>query len=146
MAALSAANGDRADANRRIDEILAKNGRNGDALALRAELQLSDQKVDEALKSVQAAVSAAPESASAQFLMGRILTQKGDGPNAVKAFEEALKLAPKLAPAAIEVAERFAVGGGRPDDAIQFARTALQTAPSDRDARLVLARAQIMKR
>ena len=145
LAALSTANGDRADANRRIDQILAKNGKNGDALALRAELQLLDHKVDEALKSVQAAVSAAPQSASAQLLMGRILTQKGDGPNAVKAFEEALKLAPKLAPAAIEVA-KARLAAGRPDDAIQFARTALQTAPSDRDARLVLARAQIMKR
>jgi tetratricopeptide (TPR) repeat protein len=145
LAALSATNGDRADATRRIDEILARNGTNGDALALRAEVQLADQKVDEALKSVQAAVKAAPGSASAQFLMGRILTQKGDTANALKAFEEALKLAPKLAPAAIEVA-KARLAAGKPDDAIQFATTALQSAPSNSDARLVLARAQIMKR
>ena len=134
--------GDRAAAYRLLDEILAKQPKNGEALASKADLQFKDGKPDEALAAIRAAIASQPSAAGFHFLHGRILSARNELSEAVAAYQEAVRLNPRLAVASVELA-RLNLALGKFEEALQFAQAALQVIPGNGEARLLLARAQL---
>lgn len=143
LAQMAVANTDRAGAYRLLGDVLAREPENPEALAALAELQIGDQKLDEALANAQAAVKAKPRDARFQFVLGRVRAARHDDSEAMAAFSEALRLDPRYQPAELELARMYLATRQIPQ-AIQLASSALTHAPKSADARLVLARGYLM--
>jgi tetratricopeptide (TPR) repeat protein len=132
--------GDRAAAHEMVNAVLAHDGRSLPALLIRARFLVADGKLDEALAAAQSARSAAPDSADAAFLEGRVHAAKQNPERAVQSFQEALKLNPSAAPAAAAIAE-IRLADGHAEDAIEWASKARTAQPGDLGVRLLLVRA-----
>ena len=144
LAGLDLQSGDRQHAYALVDEVLAKEPQNTDALLLKAQLLVSDGKVDEALTVVRQAVQNDPRSAQAQYALGRLLVRQRDSQDAMNAFNEALKLNPNLAEVEMELA-KLHFEAGRIDVAEQFARNATTKIPGYTDALILLAHIDLTK-
>lgn len=144
LAALGLYEGDRAVAMKHVDEILAKQPKNVEALLAKAQLVTQEFKLDEALTHLQNAVAANPESPQVQFALGRLHVLRREQEQASAAFGTALKLNPRLAPAQVELA-RLRLGEGKINEAEEFARAAITSVAGYADAHLLLARINILK-
>jgi tetratricopeptide (TPR) repeat protein len=142
LASLGLQEGDRARAQSIIDDVLATDGRNVEALVARARLQFLDGKLTDALASARSAVAAGPNAPHAQVVLGQILHAQHQNEEAEAAFKEALRASPGFPQANLELA-RVAFLDGRHAEAIQFAQDAIDRAPGLGEAYLLLARAQI---
>src|SRR5207244_9030655 len=105
LAVIEYASGRRADGHRLIDTALAKEPKNAIALAMKSRLLLSDNKVDEALATANAAVRADLRSPEAHLALGRVLMMRQERDEARKSFNEALKLGPTSIEAQLELAK-----------------------------------------
>jgi tetratricopeptide (TPR) repeat protein len=137
--------GRRQDAQKRLSELLKREPGNARGLVLQAEFLSADGRLDEAVDWLQAAVTANPGLAEAQFALGRAYVAKNDREQAIRAFNETLRLNPRAATAQLELS-RLELAGGRPDSSIQFAEQALKNAPRNPDAQLALVRGLIARR
>ena len=135
----------REEARKRLDELLAREPGNAQAIVLQAEFLSSEGKLDEAVGRLQAAVAANPTLAEAQYALGRAYVAKNDRDQASRAFNETLRLNPRAVTAQVELA-RLELAGGRPDRSIQFAEQALKNAPRNPDAQLTLVRGLIARK
>ena len=144
LAGLAAAANDSALAGRLVDEVLAKQPSNADALTAKAELQMGAGRLDEALRFGQRAAEAAPQSAPARLVLGRIQARRHEADDAMRSFGEALRLNPRLAPAEVEIA-RLHLTAGRLAEAEQFATGAVSRMSSYAEAHLLLARIHLIK-
>jgi tetratricopeptide (TPR) repeat protein len=144
LAGLDLQSGDRQHADALVDEVLAKEPQNTDALLLKAQLLVSDAKLDEALSVVRQAVANDPRSAQAQYALGRLLVAQRDSQDAMNAFNEALKLNPNLAEVEMELA-KLHFEAGRIDLAEQFARNAVTKIPGYTEALILLAHIDLTK-
>ena len=81
----------------------------------------------------------------AQFALGRAYATKNDREQAIKAFNETLRLNPRAVAAQLELS-RLELAGGRLDRSIQLAEEALKNAPRSPDAKLALVRGLIARR
>ena len=127
-----------ADADRVIGELLHSNAADSDALLLNGQLLNSRGKKDEALAQFVKAAAADPNSAQAQFALGRSYAARGDADQARQAFAEVLRLNPRAAAAQVELA-RLDLASGRVSASVQAARDAVRTEPGNLDAQLALA-------
>ena len=75
-------------------------------MVLQAQMFLTERKLNEALTSAQAAVAANPQAAAAQSTLGDVFAAKSDPDNAMRAFNEVLKLNPDIGAALERVAKR----------------------------------------
>jgi tetratricopeptide (TPR) repeat protein len=133
-----------AEADAALDQVLAKDAKNNAALEARAAL-LADRKMyDQALQSAQKAVAADPQSVSANFLIGRIQTLRGDSAAAMTAYNDALKLSPKYVAAQLELA-KLELAANRPDEALRLAQAALVNRPRSAQATLIQSTAYLSK-
>ena len=98
VAALQYSQKQTTEAHQTIDEVLAREPKNVTALLSKARFLLAERKIDEALKRAEAAVSIAPTSIQAQFLLGRIQRARRKPDAAAEAFNEVLKLNPRRWP------------------------------------------------
>ena len=144
LAALGVIGGDLTAAMRQVEDVLAKQPSHADALIAKAELQARSGKWDDSLATARAAVTANPQSARAQFVLGRMLAQTRDETSAIAAFNQALQLNPRLADAELELA-RIHLSHGRLDDAERFAHGAITKLAGYAQAHLLLARIYLMK-
>jgi tetratricopeptide (TPR) repeat protein len=144
LAALDFQSGDRQRAYALVDEVLAKQPQNTDALLLKAQLLVRDGKLDEALATVRQAIANDPRSAQAQYALGRLLVAQRDSQGAMSAFSEALKLNPNLGEVDMELA-KLHFDAGRIDLAEQFARSAATKIPEHTEAQILLAHIDLMK-
>jgi tetratricopeptide (TPR) repeat protein len=142
LAAIAAATRTNAEAYELLDAVLKKAPNNVDALNGKAQLKLSEGKLDEALSNVNAALAADRNAAAAHFLQGRILASRDQPAEAIAAYKEALRLNSKLAAANVELA-RLHLAINKPNEAVQFAQAAIRVAPAYPEAQLMLARAQL---
>ncbi len=142
LATLGVIAGDRAEAERLVDEVLKKDPKQLDALVAKVRLQLMDRKLDAALTTAKAAVAAQPTSPQAQYMLGNVLLARDQPEDAATAFKEALRLNPSLALAHMELA-KLALTSGKNDEAVQYAQSAIQSMPNSAEANLLLARAQL---
>lgn len=83
------------DARVRVDEILARNGKQSRALVLRANLLIEDKQLDEALEAARAATDADPGFADAHLAVGVIEQERGSLGEAASAYRRYLELAPR---------------------------------------------------
>jgi tetratricopeptide (TPR) repeat protein len=142
LARVATAEGDTATAERYLDEALQEEPRHVDALVRKTELRLAAGNLEEALASARRAVAADRNSARANFTLGRALARGRDGEGAEVAYQEALRLDPRMQAAAVELA-RVQLALGKADHAVQLAESTLKSAPGNPDAQLLLVRGQM---
>ena len=65
---------------------------------------MASGKLDQALAKLNEAVNASPKNLSAHMLLGTIYQRKDDVPKAREAYEKVLRLNPRFAPAANNLA------------------------------------------
>ena len=144
LAALSAEGGDLLSAKRLIEEVLAKEPANTEALLGKAEVAVRQHQLDDALETLQTAVKNNPSSAPARYALGRLFVLRRESKEAADAFGEALKLNPRMAPADFELA-KLALAERRLDEAEKFAREALNSQPAYVSAALALAQIYLLQ-
>jgi tetratricopeptide (TPR) repeat protein len=144
LSALGLASGDTAAAERLVDDVLAKSASNIDALIAKSDLLARSGKLDEALKTVRAAVEANPRSAKAQLALGKMLTMRHEDDDAIKAFNDALQLNPRLANPEVELAKLY-MAQGKLSDAERYAQSAITKVAGYVEAHLLLARIYLLQ-
>jgi tetratricopeptide (TPR) repeat protein len=144
LAGLDFQTGDRQRAYALVDEVLAKAPQDTDALLLKAQLLVSEGKLNEALAAVRQAIANDPRSAQAQYALGRLLVAQRDYQDAMSAFSEALKLNPDLGEVDMQLA-KLHFDAGRIDLAEQFARSAATKIPGYTEAQILLAHIDLTK-
>lgn len=146
IATLQYAEGRQPDAHKTIDEVLAKEPKNEEALLVKARFLLQEKRTDDALARAQAAVAANPRSAAAQYLVGSIYSAKDNTDAAIAAFNEVLKLNPRAVAAQLQISRlQLAKGQAGAQDAVQYAEQALTSDPRNPIARLMLVRSLMVK-
>src|SRR4030095_6605446 len=76
-------------------------------------------------------LKADPKNLGAYTLVGTIHQLKGEIPKAQEAYERALALSPRFAPAANNLAYLYSEHGGDKDKALQLAQMAKEVAPEE---------------
>src|SRR4051812_13974198 len=90
-----------ADGHREIDAVLASDPRHVPAILAKARFLLQDGRTDEALARVRAAIHIEPSSAPAYYLLGSIHRLRGDIGLAMGAFNDVLRLNPRVTAAQV---------------------------------------------
>ena len=139
LAALDYKDGHSQNALKRVADVLAADQNNLQALLLKSAVLLTDGKLDDALKSADAATGHYPKSTSAMFMLGRVQTARKQPEAAIHAFEETLRLNPRATAAKVALA-RLYLAQGQPEHSVGLAAEALANEPTNGEAQLVYAR------
>jgi tetratricopeptide (TPR) repeat protein len=142
LAQAHALRGDFAQAHRIVNELLAADGRNAEALLLQGQLYAQEGKREEALKTLKSAMGIDPNSARLQFALGRLYAATGDLEQAKQAYTEVLRLNPRATGAQIELA-RLNLLGGKVDASLGLARDAVRNEPGNLEAQVALVRSLV---
>jgi tetratricopeptide (TPR) repeat protein len=127
------------DAHKRIDALMIKAPHYVAGIVAKAQWLTTENKLDEALERAKAAVVTDADSAEAQFTLGIVHERRRENADAMKAFNEVLRINPRAAAAQVELS-RLNLAAGQSEAALQQAEAAKQTAPSDAPTRVALAR------
>lgn len=124
--------GNRADATKALDKALELNPNDFNALEARAELQLKDGKVDEAIKGFLAAAAVAPDLSRAALVLRAVteLSSRGQGPQALAVLEDQVKKGLKAPDVLSELGDRL-VEANRLPEARDAYREAARANPKD---------------
>jgi tetratricopeptide (TPR) repeat protein len=144
LAALAFAAGKHEEGHKIVDEVLAKQANNAQALLTKARFLLAEHKNDDALTKAKAAVTADPQSVMGHYLLGTIYANRSDPEGAGQEFREVLKLNPRAVPAQLQLAQlemRRGAGGS----SVQLAEQAVSNQPQNPIARLVLVKSLTAK-
>jgi len=140
LAALDVAGDRRADAHRKLDEVLAKQPRNELALEAKSRLLLFEQRNDEALTFATTLVNANPRSVRGRFTRALALETTGAADEAVKTYEDLLTTVPASAPVQARLAEHY-IARRNYKGALQLAQQLVKARPQSGAARLLYAQA-----
>ena len=102
----------------------------------------AENKLDEALGGANAAVVADPQSAAAHFALAVVHDRRREVADAVKSYNEVLRLNPRAAAAQVELS-RLSLTSGDETGALRYAEGARQAEPANPEARVALARSLI---
>src|SRR5262249_29081965 len=94
LAALEYALAQKAEAHRRLNDVLVRDAKYSPALVLNARFLLTERRLDDALRQAHAATESDPISIQARFLLGKLQTLAGKFDEAARTFTEVLKLNP----------------------------------------------------
>jgi tetratricopeptide (TPR) repeat protein len=133
LAAIDAAQGDRAAALVKVHQVLDKYPKDMPARLMDARLLMSGGKWDEALTRAQSMVKDEPGSplaADAYLVIGGILTKLDRTDEAIKAYEEVLKRQPRPLGANLSLAALYLAGGSF-DKAATYAEQARAIQPAN---------------
>jgi tetratricopeptide (TPR) repeat protein len=114
-------------------------------LTLKGRLLFAEGKLDEAITTLRAAVTANPRSAAPQFALGRAYLTRNEPEQAIEAFKEALRLNPRVVAAEQELS-RPELTRAHPENAVQPTGKALKNARPNPDAELAYVRGLLAKR
>ncbi len=142
LAALDYAEGRLAEAHKRLDGVLAKIPTHAPVLVMKTQWLTTENKLDEALDRGKAAVAADPESATAHFALATVHDRRSEVADAVKAYNEVLRLNPRAVAAQVELSRLSLISGDK-TGAVRYAESARQAEPSSAEARVALARSLI---
>ena len=118
------------EGHRAIDAVLATDPAHVPALLVKARFLLQDGKTGDALARVRTAIGIDPSSVQAYYLLGSIHRLRGDIGLAMVAFNDVLRLNPRVAAAQVELA-RLNLASGRADVALQYSESAAREVPDD---------------
>jgi tetratricopeptide (TPR) repeat protein len=102
-------------------------------------------KPDEALKEFQEAVRLAPDSALAQYWLGRAYFYRQDKEQAEKAFKQALEQDPKDYQSMISLGRLYSLDLNKLDEAQKLLQQALDESPDNLEGRFVLGMVYALK-
>jgi putative PEP-CTERM system TPR-repeat lipoprotein len=126
-------------AHQTLEGVLRREPKNEEALLMKTRFLLSEGKLDDALKTAQAAAAAHPQSAEAFFLVGVTQRARRQPTEAIAAFNEVIKLNPRAVVAQLQLSEmNLAVGKGAAG--LQLAEDVAMSAPDAAVVQLNLAR------
>ena len=145
LAQLEYATNKQQSAHQRIKEVLAKDAKQVDALVMQAHMLLTERKVDEAQKSAEAAVAANANSAPAQNVLGDVMVVKAEPQVALRAYNEALRINPRVVAVKLKVAQ-LQMQQGDADAAVLATEEAVRQSRGNPAARMLRARALIARR
>lgn len=145
LAVLDYAANERAKAHAAVDAVLKENPNDTQLLTLKSQWLLRERNVDEARAVAMKAAASDANSAAAHFSLGTIHVAAQNGDEAIKSFNEALRLNPQFGLAHLELS-RLLLARGESDQALTHARSATQKLPKNPEARLMLARALLARR
>jgi len=139
IAAIQFAQGKKAEANKTVDDVLAKQPNNAMLLLAKARLLLADRNVAEAIVKAKAAVTADPRSIGAHYMLGSLQASRGEAEEAMSSFREVLKLNPRAVAAQLQLSQ-LELSRGSSESSLQLAQDAVSNAPENPLARLMLVR------
>jgi Tfp pilus assembly protein PilF len=142
LAALDFAANRRKDAYDGLDAIFKREPKNDDALVEKARFLLLEGKYADALAPANAAVESNPQSAPAHYTRGQALEGSGSIDDAIKAFQDVLKLRPSAVAAQVELGRLFLLRGD-PAAATELLIEAVKSGPQTVQVHYLLAKALI---
>ena len=145
LALIEYAAGKTGEAHKRLDTVLARDARNPHVNIAKGRFLLGENKVADALVRMKTAVETDPGLVEGHFWLGTALSANGQDVEALKAFNEALRINPRLAPAQVQAA-RLELAAGNAAVAVGLADSAVLADPNSREARTILARALLVTR
>jgi tetratricopeptide (TPR) repeat protein len=144
LADIAIAQGREADARKLVDEVLAKNAHDADALTRRAEMELAKSDAPAAIGDLRAVLRDRPRSVPLQTLLARAYWLNGEP----ALSEQALRAALDIAPNSVAVNEDLAKllqETHRPEKAVEVMEHVVHDAPQDVSARILLIRSYLAK-
>ena len=145
LAQIAATQGREAEARKLLAEVLLKNPHDGDALALRASMEMAHTEPAAAIVDLRALLREHPQASGVQRLLGRAYLANGQPALAQQAFEAAVDLAPADTALRLELGQVL-MQIQKPDQAIAVLQEAIKRAPTDNAARTELVRAYLDKK
>ncbi len=139
LASIDYATNQKDKAHEVVDRMLARAPQYPPALILKAQWLAAENKLDEALARAKAAVAADPESVPAHMAVAAIYEQRRETSDAIKAYNEVLKLNARVTAAQVALS-RLNLEAGNRDAALSLAEAAAQTEPANIEASVALAR------
>jgi tetratricopeptide (TPR) repeat protein len=139
LAAMDYSAGRTAEAHTRLDAVVARMPTYAPVLVMKTQWQTRENNLDEALASGRAATVSDPQSAAAHFALAVVHDRRREVADAVKSYNEVLRLNPRAAAAQVELSRLSLISGER-TDAMRYAEAARQTEPASLEARAALAR------
>lgn len=136
--------GDRPAATKLVDQALAANPNDPDALALSAAWNLDDNKPDVALSQVRVALASKGNDADLLLLMARAYEASGQATLATRSYVEAQNVSGNAVPVTLKL-YRYLIRTGHADTADTVLGTALVQHPDDVSLLLADADAAIMR-
>jgi tetratricopeptide (TPR) repeat protein len=125
-----------------VDGILAETPSNPGALFVRAKIELSLKKIDDAITSVRTAINGKPNWAEAYYLLGAALAIKGDNTAARNELARALEIDPNLYQAQ-QVLAKVHAALGEHEYAVEVGRRYLQRQPDNIETNLIVAQSLV---
>jgi tetratricopeptide (TPR) repeat protein len=126
-------------AHQTVEGVLAREPKNEEALLMKTRFLLAEGKLDDALKSAQAAVAANQQSAVAFYLLGATQRERRQPAEAIAAFNQVLKLNPRASAAQLQLSE-LNLAAGKADAGLQLAEDAARSLPGSPAIQLNLGR------
>lgn len=132
------------DANTLVEQVLKKNSRDADALALRGEMRLLQGKAADAIEDLRATVRDQPKNVKVQRMLAAAYAANGNPGLAQQSLRSAIDLIPGDVTLRIELA-RMLTQDHKADQAVTLMEETVRSAPQDAQAREELVRAYIAK-
>lgn len=142
LAALGLSMGDRTTTMQLIEQILAGNPRQPEALLARAQVLRAEGKRDAALADARLAIQSKEAFAQAHYLTGQLLADGQQYDDAIAEQKEAIRVNSTFAKSYVELA-RLSFLVENDADAINYAKQAIRLMPGFPDSYVYLARAQV---
>lgn len=147
LAALAAFENNRGLAATIVTKVLEKTPTYAPARIFNIRLLMADGKMDQAMTEAKALIAAEPNGAAAGeagLLVGEIEMGRDRPDDAVKSYEEVLRIQPQSVPAAMALASVH-LRTGNPDRAETYARQVLAAQPKNPVARSIIVRASLLR-
>jgi len=128
-----------------VEEVLAAGAPSASALMVMAKINLAQQKVDEAIEGMRAALELDPANAQAHFILGTALSLKGEGAAARTELARALEIDPGQLEAR-RILARVHASLGEHEYAVEEARRYLTAVPDSTQTRILLAQSLVILR
>jgi len=145
IAAIEASLGHHAEARRAIEQVLAANPRDNDALLMRARLELDEGALQQAVADLRAVLRERPDSVPIRRMLAQAYRANGDFALAEDTLRSALELEPTDAALRDNLADLL-LQMGRTDQAVEFTEETVARNPADPNARVALVRAKLARR
>jgi tetratricopeptide (TPR) repeat protein len=139
LATLDYTEGRVAEAHKRLDNVVGRVPNRGPALVIKARWLTTENKLDEALEVAKAAVAADADAATAHYALGVVHDRRREFADAVKSYNEVLRLNPRATAAQVALS-RLSLTSGAGAEALRYAEDANLGAPANLAARVALAK------